>query len=98
MDQLPQEEQDRIVAALKQKGATRPCPRCNANAFALLGGYFNHAIEPRLGGMSIGGPSIPTVVVVCSNCGWVAEHAVGALGLLPEPPQEEPGAESKEHP
>jgi ribosomal protein L37E len=85
MAEIPKEERDRIISALEQRGATRPCPRCGNNSFELVSGYFNHFIQTNLGGVSIGGPSIPTAVIVCNNCGWLSEHALGALKLLPEP-------------
>ena len=33
------------------------------------------------GGLGIGGPYIPMVQMVCNNCGFVAHHAVGSLGI-----------------
>ncbi len=85
MKELSQEERDKIVEALNKKHATKPCPRCGNNSFSLVGGYFNHFIQLNLSGVSIGGPSVPTVVAVCTNCGWISEHALGALGLLTNP-------------
>lgn len=83
MDEFPKEERDRIIAALDKKNATRPCPRCGNESFAIISGYFAHFVQPRLGAVAFGGPSIPTAVVTCTNCGWLAEHALGTLGLLP---------------
>jgi len=87
-------EKEKIIQALSSKSATRPCPRCGNNSFAILDGYINHFIQSSLGGVTIGGPSVPTAVVVCTNCGWLAEHALGSLGMLPEK-KEDP---SKERP
>lgn len=81
--ELTQSEKDRIVSELEARGATLPCPRCGNGTFAVVGGYFNHFIQASLSGVNLGGPSIPTAVVVCAKCGWVAEHALGTLGLLP---------------
>jgi ribosomal protein S27AE len=85
---IPPEDRERIVKALEERGATRPCPRCGNSSFELVAGYFKHFIQESLSGVSIGGPSIPTVVVVCSRCGWLSEHAVGSLELLPKQPDE----------
>lgn len=83
MTELTEAQRAAIVTALSAKGATHPCPRCKNQSFAVVGGYFMHPIQLNLRGISIGGPSVPTAVVVCSNCGWIAEHALGTLGLLP---------------
>ena len=84
MDELSQTQRAAIVKALEERGVNKPCPRCGNSTFSLVGGYFNHFIQTQLGGVSIGGPSIPTAVVVCSKCGWLAEHALGVLNLLPD--------------
>jgi hypothetical protein len=93
MAELSKEEQDKIIQALDRVGATKPCPRCGNPTFSLVGGYFNHFVQQSLSGVSLGGPSIPTAVVVCSNCGWVAEHALGALKLLPKDQSAKPEGE-----
>jgi len=96
MEELTQEEKDKIVQALKDKGATRACPRCGEPNFTLIDGYFSHFLQRQLGGMTIGGPSIPTAVVACSRCGWLAEHALGGLGLLPGEPEAEEQDQAQE--
>jgi hypothetical protein len=73
-----------VLAALERVGARNPCPRCSNSQFMLLPGYFNQTIQPELaGGLVIGGPSLPTVVLICSRCGYLSQHALGVLGLLP---------------
>jgi ribosomal protein S27AE len=89
---LSPEQRERIIKALQDRGATRDCPRCGNKSFAVLGGYFNHPLQFNLGGLQLGGPSIPTAVVACTTCGWLAEHALGALGLLPAEPPKSPDA------
>ena len=84
MKQLSKEEKERIIQALDDRGAKLPCPRCGNNSFTLLDGYFNQTIQTELKGMVIGGPSVPSVVVACNRCGYLSQHALGALGLLPK--------------
>ena len=84
MEQLSESIKQKIVEKLKEKGASLPCPRCGNNSFTLLDGYFNQAIQTNFKGMVIGGPSVPTIGVACTNCGHISQHALGALGLLPE--------------
>lgn len=45
-------------------------------------GYFNNTMQPDLKSFSIGGQGIPTIGIICNNCGFVSQHAVGVLGLL----------------
>jgi len=82
VEEIPEEEKQRIKKALEDKGATLPCPRCGNNSFTLLGGYFNQPIQPNLQGLVLGGRSVPMAVVVCNRCGYLSLHALGALGLL----------------
>ena len=84
MQQISNEKRQKIIKALQEHGAKLPCPRCGSNFFSLLDGYFNQTIQESLKGMVLGGPSIPSVVVVCNQCGYLSQHALGALGLLPQ--------------
>jgi ribosomal protein S27AE len=93
MDDLTDQQKEKIIATLRERGAEGSCPRCGNGQFALAGGYFNPPIQTVLGGLVLGGPTIPCAVVVCGKCGWVAQHALGVLGLLPEQPGEKPGGE-----
>ncbi len=84
MQQISNEKKQEIIKALEERGAKLPCPRCGNNSFNLLDGYFNQTIQTNLKGMTLGGPSIPSVVVVCNRCGHLSQHALGTLGLLPK--------------
>lgn len=91
MEQLPEERQLAIIKALEERGAKLPCPRCRNPNFTLLDGYFNQTIQAELTGMVIGGPSVPTAVIACTRCGYISQHALGVLGLLPhEEAKDEP--------
>ena len=57
----------------------------------LKNGYFsrNHFInikdlKDNLNNYVLGGPSIPSIAIVCSKCGFISSHALGVLGLLPK--------------
>ena len=83
MPEWSQEQKDRIIKALTEKGVELPCPRCGNSNFTLVNGYFAQPIQPELGSITLGGPNIPSVVTVCTRCGFISQHALGALGLLP---------------
>lgn len=85
MKQMTSEEKQKIVDALHKKRANRPCPRCDEKNFTLLDGYFNQSIQQSLtAGVILGGPSIPSIVILCNNCGYMSQHALGVLGLIPK--------------
>lgn len=69
----------KIIKALEEKGATNPCPRCGRQKFAVIDGYFLQSIQKNLKGFSIGGPAVPSIVAACANCGFISQHAIGAL-------------------
>jgi ribosomal protein L37E len=82
------EEKTTIIQALENRGARLPCPRCGNNNFSLIDGYFNHSFQSQItSNVIIGGPSVPSVAVVCNRCGFLSYHAVGALGILPDQSQ-----------
>lgn len=72
-----------IIKTLQEKGAILPCPRCGNNNFTIIPGYFNQAVQTQLTGFVIGGPSLPSAVIMCTRCGFLSQHALGPLGLLP---------------
>ncbi len=84
MQDLTQEQKDKIIKALTDRLAKLPCPRCGNDTFTLLDGYFNQIIQTDLKGIVLGGRTIPSVVVACNRCGYLSQHALGILGLLPK--------------
>ena len=84
MQELTQEQKDKIVKALNDCGAKFPCPRCGNDTFTLLDGYLNQIIQAEPKGIVLGGRTVPSVVVVCNRCGYLSQHALGVLGLLPK--------------
>jgi hypothetical protein len=101
MSEISQEEKDKIIQALDARGASLPCPRCRNTKFVLAPGYFSNFVQEKQDAVTFGGANLPTVMVLCEKCGWVAHHALGALGLLQQskeaertnPPHEAPKAE-----
>jgi len=85
MSESWEEMKAKVVKALNERGADRrPCPRCENMDFAIVDGFFNHPLQKESSGLVLGGQSVPTVVTVCVKCGFVSQHALGVLGLLPK--------------
>jgi hypothetical protein len=85
VNEFSTEKRSEIIAALERANANEPCPRCRHNEFTLIDGYVNVLTHPHFSGaLVLGGPTIPTVVTVCTRCGFISQHAVGALSLSPQ--------------
>lgn len=80
---MDQEKKTEIIRILNERGVILPCPRCGNPSFTLIEGYFNEMIQPNTNTLNIGGPSIPSIITACTRCGYLSQHALGALGLLP---------------
>ncbi|CAN5327753.1 hypothetical protein BH09PSE2_BH09PSE2_23310 [soil metagenome] len=63
-----------------KRGIKKPCPRCAGNQFDLQGYGFKRFSETA-GDMDLVGPAFPTFIAVCTNCGFIAEHAAHTLGI-----------------
>jgi hypothetical protein len=92
------EQKDKIIDALtermKKQNRGFACPMCGNNHFVLLDSYLRNDVQEDFESVRLGGPSIPATVIVCSNCGFMSQHALGTLGLLPK--KKEPDAPKTE--
>lgn len=79
---LSDEKRGEIANKLKSKGLKMVCPMCGNNNFTVIDGYINNALQGDLHNFNLGGPSLPTCAIACERCGFISQHALGALGLL----------------
>jgi len=85
MEKLTEAQKQEIIKRLGERGAKLPCPRCGNKEFTVLDGYFSQSIHTKIGaGVIIGGATVPSAVIACKRCGYLVQHALGILGLLPE--------------
>ena len=77
---IPEEQRQRILQALQNRGALRSCPMCGSGRFSVFDGYLHHPAGP---GPFDQRPDMifPMVAAICSHCGFVSQHALGQLGL-----------------
>lgn len=73
----------RFIEEIKKRNLNLRCSVCSQNDL-IVEGPFSKAIQESPGSVVIGGPSIPTMAVICKNCGSIRDFALGSLGLLDE--------------
>jgi hypothetical protein len=80
-----EEVKKEILARLNARGLRPKCPMCGNLHFSIGDGYFTHPIQNTLQPLAVIGMAIPTVALICTNCGFLSQHAIGVLGLLDRP-------------
>jgi len=83
MKKFSDEQKNQISKALAERGANQPCPRCGNKSFKILDGYFVQSIQTDFKGTAIGGLSVPSIIEICKNCGFLSQHALSFLELFP---------------
>lgn len=81
---LTSEQREKIKDELLKKVPTLICPMCQAKSFTMAEGYFMNTMQTDLNSIALSGQAIPTIGIICNNCGFVSQHAIGRLGLLPK--------------
>lgn len=77
-------QQEQIVHRLRELGATLPCPRCAAASFSLVKELSAVLVAPGAGTVRADGLTLPAVILMCNQCGFLSPHALTALGLAEE--------------
>jgi hypothetical protein len=88
-------QKELLIKTLELKGVKSVCPMCGNHHFILADGYFSNTLQGDTKNLSLGGAGIPTIPIVCSNCGFVSQHALGVLGLLPKEENEDKQNDNK---
>jgi hypothetical protein len=78
---MDKQRQEEIIKALQSKNVFQPCPRCRNLEFEVTGESLIPLHEPQSSSWWATAPEIPVVLVSCSNCGYIVQHATGVLGL-----------------
>jgi hypothetical protein len=58
----------KMIQHLSMKWHGRSCPMCNAGTWNVQDSTYQ-LLEFNQGGLVLGGPVIPVIPIVCSNCG-----------------------------
>ena len=76
-------EKDRIIKKLEEVHAINPCPRCGNGDFVIGDGYGAVTFGKQVGDIDFS-RVVSTIATFCTKCGFLSQHVLGILGLLPE--------------
>jgi hypothetical protein len=62
------------------------CPLGGHTNWIVMDGYSRIHLAPTAEAIALGGPGVPCATLVCAECGFVAEMALGVLGILKDVP------------
>lgn len=83
---MPSESfRNQVLQRLQERGVYHYCELCKHNDWMILEQPLALIVTDPEGRMVVPSPPIPAVGLFCKNCGNVRLHALGALGLLPQP-------------
>lgn len=85
---MPSDKQQALAAYINEKWANSNCRLCNQNKWSTEG-YINLSISPNAG-LVLGGPALPTVAVICMNCGNTVFINALVAGIGPPAPTKAP--------
>jgi len=84
---LSEDKKQEFIAALTEKiranGQSEACPMCGNEKFLMVDACLVNVLQPDVKSVTLTGASIPTLAIICVNCGYLSQHAVGALGVSP---------------
>ena len=79
---MNEEKKKQIIDVLSRRVSGFACPICHQAKYSLIGGYSVDTVQKDYKGMEIGGIMIPSVILVCGNCGHIDKFSLGVLGLM----------------
>jgi hypothetical protein len=81
---LTNEQAQKVIDALNERGARANCPRCGNEHFGLVNAISLVGLQAPGQALApfMGGPTVPCVLAYCTRCGFISVHALGVLGFL----------------
>lgn len=73
---------DEALKRLKAKNALGPCPRCTEEKFQMLEGFVTPPVVLNTKITISLQKTMPSVVLICKNCGFSSFHSIGLLKMM----------------
>lgn len=78
------ELKNKIIEKLNQRAPTAICPVCQRDRWTLSDGLTMFILQEQVPGIVIGGPVMPCIAIVCTNCGNTHFLNLFVLGVAEE--------------
>lgn len=79
---MTEEKKRQIVKALSQRVNSIVCPICHQSKYSFVDGYTIDPVQDDYKAVQLGGKFIPSVMLVCNNCGHIDRFSLGVLDLM----------------
>ena len=80
---ISSQDKQKILEAIIKKVPHMECPICHHQQFTIADGYVVDSIQDDYKKIILGsGKMIPSILLVCTQCGFISKHSLGVLGLL----------------
>lgn len=79
---MTEEKKRQIVKTLFQRVSNIACPICHQSKYSFVDGYTIDPVQNDYKDVQLGGKVIPSVMLVCNNCGHIDRFSLGVLGLM----------------
>ena len=70
-----------ILKKLAERIGVYKCPICHSSSFTIADGYLANTLQDNLNSIQLGGTFLPSVALVCTNCGFTSLHNTKILVL-----------------
>ena len=79
---MTEEKKKQIADALSKRIGIIVCPMCHQSKYTLIDGFIGEQIQDDYKKIVLGRRMIPSVMLVCNQCGHIDKFALGVLGLM----------------
>lgn len=86
---MDKETKRQIINALSKRVESFVCPMCHQSKYSFVDGYTVDAVQEDYKNIQLGGRLIPSVMLVCNNCGHIDRFSLGVLGLIDQSEQQQ---------
>lgn len=80
---IDKSKKENIIKQLNERLGKFSCPMCHKSNFTFVDGYVAISLQKDYKNIVIGESTfVPSVMIVCNNCGFISQHSLGVLGLI----------------